>query len=256
MNCQEKERYSQVPPGPITQGPVLCLDIDGVLSPLGENVRYNIVYPPEGFVDLGWGAQQFHPDLPRWISELEAAYEQCVWISSRGYNGCRFAESAGLEGAMDWPYLYDAVAPSPVPDFKFRKLGYVAAWISSQVPVAMVDDHLAPSDIEDHEFGSGWGRDGEASIPGFYETREAPTLLIKPNMHVGMTRPIVDQLLRFAADPHDAEFDRAKVFKPDSDRRLAWPVHGRPEGAPGTFDEEERRKWLDEQERLERERYE
>lgn len=115
----------------------------------------------------------------------------------------------------------------------------------------MVDDHLAQNDRrDDPDRWDDWGCD-ERSLSGFYKAREAPTLLIKPDKHIGMTRPIVDQLLRFAANPDDAEFDREEMFKPDSDPGLAWPVRGTPGEMPGSFDEEERGKWLEEQERIE-----
>ena len=68
----EERPDSQVPPGLITKGPVLCVDIDGVLSPVGHDLRYHIEYPPLGFVDVGRNSQ-IHPALPGWVRALEGA---------------------------------------------------------------------------------------------------------------------------------------------------------------------------------------
>ena len=75
---------SALPTGPLSGGPVLCLDIDGVLSPLGQDNRYDLHAPTPGFIPVvGAGnTMQVHPALPGWIDELAQAFAHCVWVST------------------------------------------------------------------------------------------------------------------------------------------------------------------------------
>ena len=100
------KEYSVLPAGPLSGGPVLCLDIDGVSSPLGQDNRYDLHAPTPGFVPVSSGGcgvgctMQVHPALPGWIGELEQAFAHCVWVSTGGRScGC-FAGRAGLDGAV------------------------------------------------------------------------------------------------------------------------------------------------------------
>ena len=139
---------SALPPAPLKGGPVLCLDIDGVSSPLGQDNRYDLHAPTPGLVPVAGAGHtmQVHPALPEWIAELEQAFAQCVWVST-WRESCRdFAECAGLQGAADWPYLMPVDDPPvPGPPFSSYKLEAVRAWVTPETPVAIVDDHLGGS---------------------------------------------------------------------------------------------------------------
>ena len=96
--------YSKPQTQRIGRYPLLCLDIDGVCAPVGQNPRFHCHGWPPGFVDCGRSVQ-IHPALPRWVGELEVTFETICWISSWAYRCSRFAESAGLPSAMTWDYV-------------------------------------------------------------------------------------------------------------------------------------------------------
>ena len=146
---------SALPPAPLKGGPVLCLDIDGVSSPLGQDNRYDLHAPTPGLVPVAGAGHtmQVHPALPEWIAELEQAFAQCVWVSTWRESCRHFAECAGLQGAADWPYLMPVdVPPVPGPPFSSYKLEAVRAWVTPETPVAIVDDHLVDQDYSSHEY--------------------------------------------------------------------------------------------------------
>ena len=217
------KEYSELPAGPLSGGPVLCLDIDGVASPLGQDNRYNLHGPTPGFVPVpGAGhTMQVHPALPAWIGELEQAFAHCVWVSTWRKSCRRFAERAGLKGAADWPYIMPVDEP-PVPGDKLPayKLEAVRAWVTPDTPVAVVDDHLVEQDNADYK---DWVKTTN-SIVGFVR-RPGPALLIGPDRHIGLTRPIVDLLCRFAQIPHDPAFGLRcdSALNPDTDWWVQWP---------------------------------
>ena len=93
--------HSELPAGPLSGGPALCLDIDGVLSPVGQNHRYDGGAPTPGFVPVprvGYPVH-IHPALPAWMDALEQAFTHCVWVSTWRERCRRFAEHAGLKSA-------------------------------------------------------------------------------------------------------------------------------------------------------------
>ena len=60
---------------PLLPGTVLCLDIDGVCSPRGQNLRFHVRAPHRGFLTLPTHkAVHFHPSLPQWAAELAEAF--------------------------------------------------------------------------------------------------------------------------------------------------------------------------------------
>ena len=225
------KEYSELPAGPLSGGPVLCLDIDGVTSPLGQDNRYDLHAPTPGFVHLpvssnsekgvqGVGCtMQVHPSLPIWIGELEQAFAHCAWVSSWREKSVWFAASAGLDGAVDWPYIKPVAGPS-VPGDKLPayKLEAVRAWVTPETPVAIVDDHLVDQDPHAYEQ---WDEIQDSTA--LFLQRPGPVLLIGPDRQIGLTRPIVDLLCRFAQNPHDPDFGLRCALSPDSDRWVQWP---------------------------------
>ncbi len=212
--------------------PLLCLDIDGVCSPVGQNPRFHCHRWPPGFIDCG-SSVQIHPALTRWIGELEAAFSTVCWISSwREYSGS-FAESAGLATATAWTYVDTALAEDAQTGIR-RKLGGLAEVIDPAAPVAVVDDHLAPQYPcqrenflptprsrrpydERHEAAT------DAEIARFLQ-RPGQTLLVAPASEIGLTRAVVDTLVRFAGNPAAAEFAERRVLERDTDWWMQWPA--------------------------------
>ena len=211
---------AELPAGPLSGGPVLCLNIDGTLTPLGYDNRYDQEAPIPGFVPVpGVGDNlQVHPALPVWVTELELAFTHCAWVSRLRGRCRRFAECAGLQGAADWPYIMPVDEP-PVPGTSLSsyKLEAARAWVTPETPVAVVDDQLVEQvDYEDEDIMT------LGSIASFVE-RPGPVLLIGPDRQIGLTRPIVDLLCRFARGPYDTAFNLRCPLKPDSDWLVQWP---------------------------------
>ena len=69
-------QYSELPAGPLSGGPVLCMDIDGVASPVGQNQRFDVDAPTPGFVPVPRVSYpvHVHPALPAWMDALEQAF--------------------------------------------------------------------------------------------------------------------------------------------------------------------------------------
>ena len=119
--------------------PLLCLDIDGVCSPVAQNPRFHCHGPPLGFVDCG-GSAQVHPALPAWVAELERAFRRVCWISTWRENCAEFAQSTNLKSAVYWPYIdmTSVVANTGIG----KKLNALAEVTDPGAAVAVVDDHL------------------------------------------------------------------------------------------------------------------
>ena len=215
---------SLLPSAALQGGPVLALDIDGVCSPVGEQVdRYDIDAPTPGFVDVTRqlaSVVQVHPALPDWITTLDQAFAQCAWVSTWRRRCRYFAEAAGLDQACEWPCLMPVDDP-PVPGapLPFYKLEAARGWVSPETPVAIVDDHLCP----DEHFDSYELREETEVSTALFVQRPGPTLLIAPDPHVGLTRPIVDLLCRFAQAPYDAAFGLRCTLSPDRHWWVQWP---------------------------------
>ena len=213
--------------------PLLCLDIDGVCAPIGQNPRFHCHGWPPGFVDCGMSVQ-IHPALPRWVGELEVTFETICWISSWAYRCSRFAESAGLPSAMTWDYV-DTDLSAEAQTGIGRKLGGLAEVIDPAAPLAVVDDHLSPQYLvrsnliarpDDRGEKEPWGFHRRAVLAEIDEflRRPGPTLLVAPASEVGLTRTLIELLCRFARNPEASEFAERRVLEADTDWWVQWPA--------------------------------
>ena len=207
-------RDSVLPPAPLSGGPVLCMDIDGTSAPTGKNACFDVDLPPLGlrFFMVDDFPLSVHPRLPTWFDELSAIYTHCVWISDWREECVRFARGAGVARGVKWPYLE---AP---PNYlrHWHKLDAVTYWVDPDVPVAVVDDHMAPqnlSPMDEHILNA---------IQLFLE-RPGPTLLVAPAQEIGLTRPAVDLLCWFARHPNDPMFAVSGVHRLNPDMTMQWP---------------------------------
>ena len=219
-----RNRQSPIPPQkPLPEGSVLCLDIDGVCAPKGENLRFHSRAPHPGFVALpSHPAVHMHPALPKWAAELAQAFTHVAWISSWRRNSAMFALDAGMKFAADWPYLPSS-DPSDETDLTGRgdlpwgKLDAVLQWIAPDQPVAFVDDELVPQQ---------WPYDRKADIDRSIEIismRRGPILLLAPAREIGLTRDAVDLLCAFARNPHAGRFGGRGVHQLNPGRWIQWP---------------------------------
>ena len=205
--------------GRLSTGPVLCLDIDGAAAPTGSNTRFDVFNPPAGFAtfDVGDFPLAVHPALPGWIAELEQAFAHCAWVSDWGPECYLFAQGAGLTGAAHWPHMEAPMELPPAAPLSWHKLDGVRCGVDPTVPVAIVDDSLAPQrghdPVEDHI---------HHDILRFAQ-RPGTTLLLAPAQEIGLTRHIVDLLCWFARNPRDPVFAVRAVHRCYPDRRMRWP---------------------------------
>ena len=218
---EQGEAVSLPAGGPITKGPVLCLDIDGVVSPCAQDRRFNINAYPEGFINVEGAISypvQVHPALPRWLAALEEHFTTCLWVTTWRYRARWLMDALELAGPAGWPYILPIDTPHfPGDHIDFYKLEAARAWVDPAVPVAVVDDHLGGLDSWDRGCAS------KEDVDAFL-TRPGPALLLAPDEHIGLTDNIVDELCRFARDPNADEFaGRTGVACRDSDRRIQWP---------------------------------
>jgi hypothetical protein len=152
--------------GPEATKPLLLLDIDGVLNPLG-------VRNAPGFVacDLGGMRVLLNPDHGRWLRSLAAAFD-LTWATSWERDADLIAERIGLPVGL--PY----VAFNGQEDWTI-KLPDVMRYVGDR-SMAWVDDVL---DIETRAWAA---------------SRSAPTLLVETDRRVGLTSDHVDRLRAFA----------------------------------------------------------
>ena len=215
------KRKSRMPRSqPLPKGSVLCLDIDGVCAPFGQNLRFHSLAPHPGFVSLPThAATHVHPALPQWAEELAQAFAHVVWISSRQENCALFAAGAGMPFAAEWPYLdlFDSSDETGRGYLPWGKLDAVLQWVRVGQPVAFVDDELVPQR---------WPYERKADIDCSIEItimRPGPVLLLAPAREIGLTRKIVDLLCAFARNPYGGLFDDRRVHQFDSGRWVQWP---------------------------------
>ena len=99
----------------------------------------------------------------------------------------------------------------------WHKLDGVRCWVDPQAPVAIVDDSMAPQTghdpVEDYIL---------QDIIRF-AGRPGPALLLAPTQEIGLTRPIVELLCRFARTPDDPLFATRDVHRFYPDWRMRWP---------------------------------
>lgn len=150
--------------------PLLLLDIDGVLNPYGAS------HPPHGYTDH----QLFPSEEPvrvnpvhgAWITEAGTVL-QPAWASS--WNDTANQLLAPLLHIAPLPVV--AMPPSPFdPD---EKVALIAAY-AQQRPAAWIDDLLTPQ-------AHTWAAD-----------RAAPTLLIRAEPMIGLTRESIDHVIAWA----------------------------------------------------------
>ena len=219
-----RKRKSPLPSKkPLPEGSVLCLDIDGVCAPFGQNLRFHSRAPHPGFVALpSHPAAHVHPALPKWASELAQAFTHVAWISSWRRNCASFATGAGIPFAARWPYLPSS-DPSDETDLTGRgelpwgKLDAVLQWVHPDQPVAFVDDELVPQR---------WPYDRKVDIDRSVEVidrRPGPLLLLAPAREIGLTRETVDLLCAFARNPNAGRFGGRGVHRLHSGRWTQWP---------------------------------
>ena len=134
--------------GQFKQGPVLCMDIDGAAAPTGSTARFDVDNPHthKGFVtfDVGDFPLAVHPALPGWFDKLEQAFAHCAWVSDWGPECILFAQGAGLDRAALWPHLEAPMDLTAVTPLTWHKLDGVRCGVHPEVPVAIVDDSMAP----------------------------------------------------------------------------------------------------------------
>ena len=205
--------------GQFKQGPVLCMDIDGAAAPTGSNSRFDVFNRPQGFItfEVGDFPLAVHPALPGWFDELEQAYAHCAWVSDWGPECILFAQGAGLARAALWPHLEAPMDLPPDAPLTWHKLDGVRCGVHPEVPVAIVDDFMAPQT----------GRDAEANyikqdIIRFAQ-RPGPTLLLAPTQEIGLTRTLVDLLCQFARNPQAPVFATRDVHRCHPDYGMRWP---------------------------------
>ena len=252
-----RNRQSPLPPQkPLPAGSVLCLDIDGVCAPQGENLRFHCRAPHPGFVALPSHREvHVHPALPQWAAELAQAFTHVAWISSWRRNCAVFASGTGMKFAADWPYLPSS-DPSDETDLTGRgdlpwgKLDAVLQWVAPDQPVAFVDDELVPQQ---------WPYDRKADIDRSIEIismRRGPILLLAPAREIGLTRNAVDLLCAFARNPHAGRFDSRQVHALNSGRWIQWPWPLAPDQEnPVTVFADDEEAWEEDRMELLRERY-
>ena len=229
----------------VTKGSVLCLDIDGVCSPLGQNPRFNIFGPHPGFVAPPQRRNvPFHPALPNWLAELDRAFTHVAWISSWGRGCAAFAEFARVDFAVRWPFLSEGMRdlPDPLP---WRKLEPVRHWIAPDLPVAIVDDDLPPQGecLMDHP-------ESFSSTVERLRNRPGPLLMMAPAKEIGLSREAVDLLCEFARDPNARQFEDRAVRAMHSDWWTQWPWPLADHENPVAINVEDERAWREERAKM------
>ena len=178
----------------IDQGPVLSLDIDGVLSPMSHNLcRSPFPTTPPGFV-CGVRGAETHQTMNDWLCRLAAVFPTIVWNSSWGGSARGFAQSTGLTVAVDWPNIHANLSWKYKPrEFldppNNEKLHGLMTKINPHLPLAVLDDHHVGYKLH--------AKAGECLL-----SRPGPTLVVAPNPQVGIGVAMVDKLVDWAREPY------------------------------------------------------
>ncbi len=158
----------------LTPSPYLLLDVDGVLNPLGLQPPDLI---PEGFVAhrLAGLRVLLAPVHGVWLRELSAVFD-LVWATSWEQDANRL-----IAPLLGLPKFLPVITFGADQTGWTVKLPAVAAFAADRA-VAWVDDRF--------------GDDEEA----WASARPAPTLLVRTDHSVGITRAVVDQLWTFGME--------------------------------------------------------
>jgi hypothetical protein len=149
--------------------PLLLIDVDGVLMPLGRSVPSGFERHTTPTSDIV--ASSRHGE---WLHALSGSYE-IVWATAWGdAANDTFGRLFGLP-------RFDHVDLHDLPRAGTRKLAAVAAYAKRR-PLAWIDDEL-------YEDASDWAN-----------TRLEPTLLVRPAPYVGLAQAHFDSLRRFASE--------------------------------------------------------
>jgi len=150
--------------------PLLLLDVDGVLNPFGASA-----------CPAGYSEHDFFPGEEPvrlcaahgpWLQELATRF-RIVWATAWGDEANRLL--APLLQIPDLP----VVAFPPVPFHPRDKLPAIISYAGDR-PLAWIDDALPP---EAHTWAA---------------SRSTPTLLVSIDPAEGLTRRVIDQVLRWA----------------------------------------------------------
>ena len=147
--------------------PLLLLDIDGVLNPLG-------VREAAGFIEhqVGGMTVLLSPAHGRWLTALAERFD-LVWATSWEQDAdLLIADLVGIPRGL--PYITFTNQSGWT-----AKLPDVDRYVGDRA-VAWIDDQIGPAE-------EAWAAE-----------RSSPTLLVRTDQRVGLTTEHVDQLLEFA----------------------------------------------------------
>lgn len=155
--------------------PVVALDVDGVLFPLGARPGDPILVP-EGYIEATvWGMPvSYHPDLPAFLAQVHELAE-IVWATS-------WAE--GANGHIGPLFGLDA---RPTLDVRGDRWAAVSAFADERPLVWCEDMPLSRAD--------------RTALK--QRNRITPTLRITPRRDLGLTARHHSRILRFLRELHD-----------------------------------------------------
>src|SRR5690606_30817556 len=194
------------PPDP-RSGPLVYVDVDGVLNPDGSR-QQQLGFQPHRFDTTGphgqpaRGTVWLHPQHGTWLGELEEAGAQLVWATSWGpLANTWIAPRLGLPGT--WPVV-DLQGRTGTRWGHALKLDPITAH-AGDTPLALLDDQIGGKDPM-------WAQQRTAD--------GSPTLLIAVDPYKGLTRADIDQVLTWLPQAaHATTTPTAPTPRPEPIRR-------------------------------------